>query len=173
MSLGERQRLRLFVWRDPFERFVSCLVYVPREAFSTDLRVKFQRILLQAFSGTVLDFDVSLSDAALARIHFTVRTTPGQVPAFDRAEIERQLAAAARRWDDELRDALVETQGEGSRLVAVQALGRGLSAGLPRPGRRRATPCPTCASSTALSPQSPLGAGALSAGRRATRARWA
>ena len=116
VSLGERQRLRLFVWRDPFERFISCLVYVPREAFSTDLRVKFQRILLQAFSGTVLDFDVALTDAALARIHFTVRTTPGQVPAFDRAEIERRLTAAARRWDDELRDALTETQGEAAGL---------------------------------------------------------
>ena len=64
MALGERQRLRLFVWRDPFDRFVSCLVYVPREAYSTDLRIKFQRILLEAFSGTVLDFDVLLSDAA-------------------------------------------------------------------------------------------------------------
>ena len=49
LALGERQRLRLFVWRDPFDRFVSCLVYVPREAYSTDLRVKFQRILLPAF----------------------------------------------------------------------------------------------------------------------------
>ena len=43
LALGERQRLRLFVWRDPFDRFVSCLVYVPREAYSTDLRVKFQQ----------------------------------------------------------------------------------------------------------------------------------
>ncbi|MEO8653059.1 MAG: NAD-glutamate dehydrogenase domain-containing protein, partial [Ramlibacter sp.] len=101
VSLGERQRLRLFVWGDPFERFVSCLVYVPRETFSTDLRIKFQRILLRAFSGTVIDFDVSLGDAALARIHFTVRTTPGEIPEFDRAAIERDLAAAARRWDDE------------------------------------------------------------------------
>ena len=42
LALGERQRLRLFVWRDPYDRFVSCLVYVPREAYSTDLRMKFQ-----------------------------------------------------------------------------------------------------------------------------------
>ncbi len=46
LALGERQRLRLFVCRDPFDRFVSCLVYVPREAYSTDLRIKFQRILV-------------------------------------------------------------------------------------------------------------------------------
>jgi glutamate dehydrogenase len=117
LSLGERQRLRLFVWRDPFERFISCLVYVPREAFSTDLRIRFQRILLGAFNGTSIDFDVLLSDAVLARIHFTVRTAPGTVPVFDTPDIERQLAAAARRWDDELRERLVDAAGEASGLT--------------------------------------------------------
>jgi glutamate dehydrogenase len=68
LALGERQRLRLFVCRDPFERFFSCLVYVPREAYSTDMRIKFQRILMQVFSGTSAEFDVQLSDAVLARI---------------------------------------------------------------------------------------------------------
>ncbi|MBI2768678.1 MAG: NAD-glutamate dehydrogenase [Burkholderiales bacterium] len=116
LALGERQRLRLFTWRDPFDRFVSCLVYVPREAYSTDLRIKFQRILVDALKGTGSDFDVMLSDAVLARIHFNVRTTPGQVPAFDRQDIERRLAAAARRWDDELRDALVDAEGEAKGL---------------------------------------------------------
>ncbi len=117
VALGERQRLRLFMWRDAFDRFVSCMVYVPREAYSTDLRIKFQRILLAALQGTSAEFDVLLSDAVLARIHFTVRTNPGQVPAYDRKEIERQLAAVARRWDDELRDSLVEAAGEGTGLV--------------------------------------------------------
>jgi glutamate dehydrogenase len=112
LALGERQRLRLFVWRDPFDRFVSCLVYVPREAYSTDLRIKFQRILMTAFAGSGADFDVQLSDTLLARIHFTVRTTPGQVPAFERKEVEGRLAAAARRWDDELREALIDAEGE-------------------------------------------------------------
>lgn len=116
LALGERQRLRLFTWRDPFDRFVSCLVFVPREAYSTDLRVKFQRILLAALNGTSAEFDVLLSGTTLARIHFTVRTTPGQVPAFDRKDIERKLAAAARRWDDDLRDALVDAEGEANGL---------------------------------------------------------
>jgi len=117
LSLGERQRLRLFVWRDPFERFVSCLVYVPREAFSTELRIRFQRILLAAFNGTVIDFAVLLGETVSARIHFTVRTTPGEIPPVDRADVERRLAAAARRWDDELRERLVEARGEGEGLA--------------------------------------------------------
>src|SRR5262249_11516225 len=106
LALGELHRLRLFIRRDPFDRFVACLVYVPREAYSTDLRVKFQRILMQAFDGSSADFNVQLGDTALARIHFLVRTTPGQIPAFERKDVEDKLAAAARRWDDQLRDAL-------------------------------------------------------------------
>jgi len=117
LSLGERQRLRLFVWRDPFERFVSCLVYVPRESFSTELRIKFQRILLAAFNGTAIDFAVLLGETVSARIHFTVRTTPGEIPPFERSDVERRLAAAARRWDDELRERLVEARGEGEGLA--------------------------------------------------------
>ena len=112
LALGDRQRLRLFVRRDPFDRFVSCLVYVPREAYATDLRLKVQNILMAAFAGTRADFDVQLGDTVLARIHFMVRTTPGQVPAFDRKELEVKLAAAARRWNDQLRDALIEAEGE-------------------------------------------------------------
>ncbi|MEL4178831.1 NAD-glutamate dehydrogenase [Roseateles sp. PN1] len=112
LALGERQRLRLFVCHDPFERFVSCLVYVPREAYSTDLRIKFQAILMAVLKGSSAEFDVQLSDAVLARIHFTVRTTPGQTPSYDRKEVEAKLAAAARRWDDDLRDALIDAEGE-------------------------------------------------------------
>jgi glutamate dehydrogenase len=123
LALGERQRLRLFVWRDPFDRFVSCLVYVPREAYSTDLRIKFQRILLSALNGLSAEFDVLMSEATLARIQFTVRTTPGQVPAFERKDIERQLAGAARRWDDELRDVLIDAEGEAAGLPLFKAWG--------------------------------------------------
>ncbi len=156
LALGERQRLRLFLWRDPFERFVSCLVYVPREAYSTDLRVKFQRILLGAFNGTSAEFDVTLTEQVLARIHFTVRTTPGQVPAFERLDIERRLATAARRWEDELKDALVDAEGEAAGLVLFKRW----AAAFPPAFRDRApagAALPDVRKLAALSPQSPLG----------------
>ncbi len=112
LRLGERQRLRLFIRRDPFERFVTCLIYVPRENYGTDLRLKFQDILMNAFAGTSNEFDVLLTDDILARILFTVRTTPGQVPAVDRRELEEALAAAARRWEDDMAAALIDSEGE-------------------------------------------------------------
>ncbi len=129
LALGERQRLRLFVYRDPYDRFISCLVYAPREAYSTDLRIKFQRILVEAFSGTGAEFDVQLGNAILARIHFTVRTTPGQVPVVDRKALEAKLHAAARRWDDELRDALIDAEGEARGLELFKRWGAGFPLG--------------------------------------------
>ncbi|RYY64935.1 MAG: NAD-glutamate dehydrogenase, partial [Comamonadaceae bacterium] len=116
LALGERQRLRLFTWRDPFHRFVSCLVFVPRDVYSTELRIKFQRILAQALGGGHIDFDVLLSGTSLARIHFMVRLAPGHPEEVDRKDLERRLAAAARRWEDDLRAALVEDAGEARGL---------------------------------------------------------
>ena len=113
VQLGERQRFRLFIRRDSFERFVSCLIFVPRENYTTELRRRFQKILIEAFDGSTADFDVLLTDAVLARIHITVRTTPGKVRQVDRRAIEAQLADAARRWEDDLRQALNDEEGEG------------------------------------------------------------
>ncbi len=121
LALGDRQRLRLFLRRDPFDRFVSCLVYVPRESFSTELRLKCQQILTEAFKGSSIDFDVLLGHGALARIHIVVRTVPGSLPPFDRRELENKLAGVARRWSDQLRDALVDAEGEARGLALFKA----------------------------------------------------
>jgi len=165
LALGERQRLRLFTCRDPFDRFVSCLVYVPREAYSTELRVKFQRILVSAFNGSSAEFDVQLGDAILARIHFTVRTTPGQSPTVDRKDLEGLLAAAARRWDDELRDALIESEGEARGLELFKRWSAGFPLGYrERVSARAAVPdvlkiaSLSAASPLALALYRPLGA---------------
>jgi len=112
LHLGERQRFRLFVRRDPFERFLSCLIYAPRETYTTELRQKWQSILTKALNGSSAEFNVHLSESALARILITVRTTPGNIPAFDVRELESRLAAAARRWEDDLKQALIESAGE-------------------------------------------------------------
>ncbi len=93
LRLGERQRFRLFVRRDPFERFLSCLIYAPRENFTTGLRRKWQAILTEAFNGSSSEFNVQLSESVLARIQITVRTTPGKIPEFDVHELEARLAA--------------------------------------------------------------------------------
>ena len=113
LHLADRQRFRLFVRRDPFERFVSCIIYAPRENYTTELRQKWQAILLKAFQGSSSEFNVNLSESMLARIHITVRTTPGAVPHYEVRDIEAKLIASARRWSDDLKVALIESIGEG------------------------------------------------------------
>ena len=112
LHLADRQRFRLFVRRDSFDRFVSCLIYAPRENYNTELRGKWQQLLIEAFNGSGSEFYVHLSESALARVQIIVRTTPGQIPAVDLAELEARLIAAARRWSDDLKAALLETFGE-------------------------------------------------------------
>ncbi|MBX3642186.1 MAG: NAD-glutamate dehydrogenase [Rubrivivax sp.] len=156
LAAGERQRLRLFVWRDPYERFVSCLVYVPREAYSTELRKKFQAILMAAFDGQRADFNVLLGDTLLARVHFTIRTAAGQVPAYDVRAIEAQLAAASRRWDDELRDALVDEAGEARGMALYKRWGAAFPQVYREIHRARAA-VPDLLAVDALTPAQPLG----------------
>ena len=121
LHLQERQKIRLFLRRDPFARFVSCLVYVPRERYDTELRRRFQGILQNALGGTEVEFQAQVSESMLARIQFIVRTPEGIPADVDPAEIEASLAEAARSWTDRLAEALIEAHGEeeGNRLYTA------------------------------------------------------
>ena len=113
VQLGERQRLRLLTRRDAYGRFVTCLIFVPRERYNTELRQRFQKILTEAFNGASSDFDVDLSSAMLGRILMRIRTRPGEMAATpDLRALEARLLEAMRRWEDDLQAALVERHGE-------------------------------------------------------------
>jgi glutamate dehydrogenase len=113
LQLGERQRLRLLVRQDPYARFVTCLIYVPRERYNTELRQRFQRILTEAFNGVSSEFDVDLSSAALGRILMRIRTKPGEMAGTpDLKALESRLVEATRRWEDDLHAALLQRHGE-------------------------------------------------------------
>jgi glutamate dehydrogenase len=113
LQLGERQRLRLLVRPDAYGRFVTCLIFVPRERYNTELRERFQKILTEAFNGVSSDFDVDLSASALGRILMRIRTRPGEMAGTpDLKALEARLVQAMRRWEDDLHAALVEQHGE-------------------------------------------------------------
>src|SRR5664280_2690577 len=112
LSLQERRRVRLFVRRDSYGRFFSCLVFVPRERHTTEVRLRMEEILRRAFNGTSVEWSSRLSESILARLHFLVYTDPDTVPAYDVADIESRLAEAAQSWTDDLRVALCERSGE-------------------------------------------------------------
>jgi glutamate dehydrogenase len=121
LQLQERQRIALFLRRDPFERFISAFVYVPRDRYNTRLRMTIERILTSAFDGQVVNWYTQMSDDVLSRLHFIIETEPGNIPSFDRTEIEARLVEAGRSWADRLKQALTETMGEEAGL---QSFGR-------------------------------------------------
>ena len=128
LHLGERRRVRLFVRRDVFGRFLSCLVFVPRERFDTENRRKIQEILQEAFAGVSVDYTTRISESVLARLHFVVYTEHGSVPDYDVAEIEARLAAVTRAWTDDLRDALAEHLDDERAGVLLERYGEAFPA---------------------------------------------
>ena len=112
LQLQERSRVRLFTRRDSFGRFVSCLVFLPRERYTTQIRMRMQEILLQALGGTRVEWTTRLSESVLARFHFIVYTVSGQLPEYDLDEVEAKLADATHAWSDDLSAALVDECGE-------------------------------------------------------------
>ena len=123
LHLGERQRLRLFLRCDPFGRFVSCLVFLPRERYNTDTRKRLQDILTETLNGTSSEYTAHLTNSVLARLHFVIRTHPGDFGGYDAEAIEGRLKEAVRTFTEDLAEALVEQCGEemGSRLLRKYA----------------------------------------------------
>jgi glutamate dehydrogenase len=104
LNLQDRQRVKFFVRRDAFRRFFSCLVYVPREKYTTTVRRRTEAILKEAFAGISVDSSVQISDSALARVHIVVRTQQGDRPRVSIQKIEQEIANVVVTWADRLRD---------------------------------------------------------------------
>ncbi len=123
LHLQERRRLRLFMRKDVYGRFVSCLVYLPRERYSTQVRLRMERILLEALGGTSVDDTLRVAESVLARVHFVVRVDTDAIADVDRDALERRLVAATRTWDDDFSEALQDRFGEADRTLPDRYVG--------------------------------------------------
>ncbi|HET6724568.1 MAG TPA: NAD-glutamate dehydrogenase [Gammaproteobacteria bacterium] len=112
LALQERHRVKLFIRRDAFGRFYSCMVYVPRDRYNTRVRERIQDVLREHLNGKSVESSAQLSESKLARLHIIVRTTPWRFPKFELGEIEEQIKLTVRSWEDQLRDALTAKFGE-------------------------------------------------------------
>ena len=113
LHLQERRQLRLFLRRDDYGRFMSCMVYLPRDRYTTQVRQAMEEILLDAFDGVSIDYTALVSESVLARLHFVVRVDADhEVPDVDPGEVEARLVDATRSWEDDFLDALVDSCGE-------------------------------------------------------------
>ncbi|MGH3378763.1 MAG: NAD-glutamate dehydrogenase [Actinoallomurus sp.] len=114
LRLRERKQLRLFVRKDDYGRYMSCLVFLPRDRYTTQIRLRIQEILRTAFEGTGTDYSAMVGDSALARLHVVVRGERGRpLPdGVDLADLEARLVNATRSWADDLVESILEQCGE-------------------------------------------------------------
>ncbi len=136
LALQERQQVRLFPRWDPDGRFVSALVYLPRERYSTGAAERIERVLVDAYGGIEAEHSAHFGESVLARLHVIVRLPDGTPPPADPVqgagppvpELEARLAAVTRWWSDDLRDALVAEVGEDTGLALARRYGDALPA---------------------------------------------
>ncbi|PRI11215.1 NAD-glutamate dehydrogenase [Leucobacter massiliensis] len=120
--LRERRRSRIFLRRDEFGRFVSALVFLPRDRYNTTVRLRVEALLRETFGAEQVDHTTRVGDSPLAQLHFVVRVPKGEsVPEVSEAELQQRLEAAIRSWDQALVDALHEANDE---TEAARLLGR-------------------------------------------------
>ncbi|SDB83094.1 glutamate dehydrogenase [Raineyella antarctica] len=114
VQLHEQTRTRLFLSKDPFGRFMSCLVYLPRDRYNTVARMNVAEILRETFTGDSVEYTTRASEEALATLHFVIHVAPDVVlPDVDPDMVEHQIVEATRDWDEDLAVATVEEFGEG------------------------------------------------------------
>ena len=129
LGLQERVRSKLFLRRDRYGRFWSALVYIPRDRYNTDVRLRIEALLKDALHADRIDTSVQMGESPLAQLHAIVRPRAGDRFEVDQDALEADLAAIVRNWQDDLREQLIAAHGEELGLELASRYGRALPAG--------------------------------------------
>ena len=117
LHLYDRPRVRVFARVDPFDRFVSALLYMPSDRYSSDVQGRAGEMLARAWGGHVWSAAPTLSDPPLARVCYVLAIPPGGHPTPDEHALEGELTEAVRTWSDRF-EAAVRGGGVAPGLVA-------------------------------------------------------
>ena len=119
LTLYERPRVRALARADKFDRFVSILVFIPREKYDTDVRTRVAAFLAQIYKGRLSASYASFPEGSLARVHYIIGRYEGETPVIERATLEAGISAIAATWGDKLKAALAtSTDGMRARMLA-------------------------------------------------------
>ncbi|MEV7584211.1 NAD-glutamate dehydrogenase [Streptomyces erythrochromogenes] len=133
LYLQERRRLRLYLRQDEYGRYYSALVYLPRDRFTTGVRLRLMDILREELGGISVDFTAWNTESILSRIHFVVRVPQGtELPVLTDGDVERiegRLVEAARSWADGFDQALNAELGEERAAELLRHYGNAFSEG--------------------------------------------
>ena len=108
LRLQERERIALYTRPDPFGRYISCLVYIPRNRYSTRMRLKFQRILEEELGGECTNYTSQVDDSTLCRVLYTIHLDKRTMPKVDNCALEAKLQEVGKLWRERLTRTLLE-----------------------------------------------------------------
>ncbi len=120
LGLTERPRVRALYRIDQFDRFVSVIVFVPRDRYDSIVREKIGAYLKQAFDGRLSAYYPAFPEGGLARVHFIIGRSGGKTPKPEPAILEAAIRQIVRTWEDALREAAVGS-GADAALLAIAA----------------------------------------------------
>src|SRR4051812_40406450 len=129
LQLEERPRVRVLARRDPFDRFVSVLVFAPRDRYDSHVRARIGAYLAKVYQGRISIYYPSFPEGGLARVHFIIGRDSGETPNPDRETLESAVGAIVRTWTDALGAALAETQAPGRAQALLARYGDAFSVG--------------------------------------------
>lgn len=113
MQARERRAVRMFIRRDTYGRYVTVLVYLPRDRYNTNVRERFSQILKSRLGADSVEFTVRINESTTARVHFVVHLPKGHsIPTINIPDLERRLAEASRSWRDDFTSAVIAEYGE-------------------------------------------------------------
>jgi glutamate dehydrogenase len=122
MQARERRQVKIFIRKDTYGRYVTAMVYLPRDRYNTSVRERFSRILQEQLGGEHVEFSVRMGESATANVHFVVHPPKGeQIRDVDPAELEKLLAEASRSWRDDFVSAAMAELGEDRGAALARA----------------------------------------------------
>ncbi len=111
-QINERYQVRLFMRRDPFGKFISCLIYIPRDVFTTQIRLSIQELIGKTIHATESEFTTYFSESILARVHVVFKIDQRLPLEYDQVKLQGRIREMTRSWEDHLHTSLIESLGE-------------------------------------------------------------
>ncbi|MFV0252593.1 MAG: NAD-glutamate dehydrogenase [Beutenbergiaceae bacterium] len=120
---AERRHPAMFVRKDEFGRYASVLVYVPRERYTTAVRLRIEAVLRAAYQARDIEYSTQISQSPLAQLHFVVRVGNGEsIPDIEAEALEQRVLQAIRTWDEQLAELVHERAADAEQSEAAGAL---------------------------------------------------
>ncbi|MEZ1319374.1 NAD-glutamate dehydrogenase [Pseudomonas fluorescens] len=129
VQIQERNKIRVFLRKDPYGRFCYCLAYVPRDIYSTEVRQKIQQVLMDRLKASDCEFWTFFSESVLARVQLILRVDPKNRIDIDPQQLENEVIQACRSWQDDYAALTVESFGEAHGTNVLADYPKGFPAG--------------------------------------------